>query len=165
MSISSVFIQVTIAAGAFCLGMYTGHSGPQVAWLFYVGLFVLSMSFLFFLIFHWLEHRGTYSGRLYQRVTEADQWDNEQKAERYVKLLKEFWQSDAGKAIRRTPFLANSSVRISRIGSGYVPESHGGFGTYSVQFSETYVAHIQPALSLSRWTRFKRWLEHSVRSR
>ena len=167
MSGSSIFFQIGIAAFSLALGVGLGATVNPPFWIVYISYSVCILAFLFCMGLIWLERRGTHFERLHQRVTEADRWDRERMAERKANLLEEFWQSDAGKAIRKVSFLANGSVRVVPIGSGYVPESYGGFGTYTLQFNETHVAHIQVQVArlLSRRARIIRWLEHIRGSR
>ena len=81
-------------------------------------------------------------------ATQSDRWKRGEDARRYAVLVEAFWDSPMGRRVDRAPYLANQSLSIEPIGQP--PTRQGGLGAYSVQISETHVAHLQMILPAAR---------------
>ena len=137
----AVLLSVILATVFFMIGLRV-EDGP---WLWVLGFSVIGLCIAGIFMAIWINHLR---GRRQINVGRADRWEREQQERRYAEQLDAFWQSPAGRWVRKSPFLVNDSVRIEPIKGGQIPKTY--LGLLTLQINDTFVAYVQSVVPL-RW--------------
>lgn len=131
---------VIVATVMFLVGISVESPGPRV-WVLALGFAIIGVCIAGIFIMTWIDHlRG--------RHQRADMWEREQQQKLYGKQLDAFWRSPAGRWVKKSPFLANDSVRIEPIKGGQTPKTY--LGLLALRISKTHVAYAQTVIPV-RW--------------
>ena len=137
---------VIVAAVFFMLGGLNVADCPgQPMWVWVLGFSVIGFCIAVIFMATWINHLR---GRRQNNVGRADMWEREQQERHYGEQLEAFRQSPAGRWVRKSPFLANDSVRIEPIKGGQIPKTY--LGLLTLQINDTFVAYVQSVVPL-RW--------------
>ena len=137
-------VEIMLLAVGFSLGQVTNSQLWQ--WIAYIAVGVCVVGLAVVWLRDWQQSKRR---RINEIANRAGMWERSEVNRRYADLLREFWQSRAGRWVRSIPILADDSVRITSIADK--PPAVAGYGILTIQLDSQHVAHVQLVAWPSTW--------------